>query len=123
MWMRYLFTVFSACWLLSNPAAAAEPCYCAQERSLTTLSGDRSLPLFEPERDQGSDYTSFRGLRLGMGEPEAQEVVQKLGLALVPLPSSDRAMHICMGPTDVGAVRFDQHGSIFKLELSPQFFA
>jgi hypothetical protein len=123
MWTRFLITVLSASWLLSNHVAAGSTCYCPQDLILTTLSGDRSLPLFEPESEQGSNYTSFRGLKLGMREQEAQEVVQRLGFALVALPGSRRAMHICMGQTQVGTVRFDQHGRIFKVELSPQFFA
>ena len=60
---------------------------------------------------------------MGMMKPDAHEALQGLGFALVPLPSTPSAMHICMGPTGVGAVRFDQNGSISKIELSPQFFA
>src|SRR5262245_59245060 len=122
MWMRFLFTVFSASWLLTNQVAAGDSCYCPQDRTLTKLSGERSLPLFAPESEQGSDYSSFRGLRLGMTERVAQSVVQGLGFALVPLKSSRSAMQICNGPTHVGTVRLDQYGSIFKIELSPEYF-
>lgn len=123
MWLRYLFTILAACWLLSIQVAAGDPCYRSQDEKLTILNGDRSHPEFEPKSGRGSDYTFFRGLRLGMSEPEARAAVQGLGFALVPLPSSHNAMHICMGLTDVGTIRFDQQGGIVKIELGPKFFA
>src|SRR5688500_14032727 len=105
MWMRYLFALISACYLFSNTVAAEPLCHCPKEPSLTPVHGDRSLPQFEPHIRQRAEFTSFRGLRLGMSKPEAREVVESLGFVLHPLASST-AMDICMGGIGIGTLRF-----------------
>jgi hypothetical protein len=123
MWSRSLTAFCFAMWLMGLDAGAAEEsCICSSLEASAPITLQAS-PQFHPKHSGLSDYSSFRGLSLSMSRTEAKVALQRVGFELASYHTDAMAMDICSGKTGVGIVRFDVHGSINKLELSPLYFA
>jgi hypothetical protein len=117
MLARSLATACFAAWLFSLTAFAGSVCNWSTHKSAPPLSNSLQ---FEHEHITASDYTSFRGLRLSMSRIEAKKAIAGLGFDLIHVHSN--ALDICSRRSTIGTVRFNQHGRVVKLELSPSYF-